>query len=288
MIKKIKSYVKKNKALLVVSDLDGTLLNSKGELTKYTIQVIKKFIKQGNIFCLATARPFRSTSQIYEQLGLKSICVNYNGASMDNPYDKYFSGINYMFSVDIAKTILNDPEILSEICNIVIENENKSYIWKEYKSKQKFKRLLDWFHIKNLNNIVFGDEIRKIQFNPHTINLIIPIKSNSFVINKLMSLYETLNIKIYEMDSKYRVIEIGVKIANKGHALEYLSAFYGIDISHTIAFGDTDNDIELLQTARFSFAMSNGTNTAKSAAKFITLKSNDNNGVAKTLLSFIK
>lgn len=288
MKKDIKLYVKKNKSLLALSDLDGTLLNSKGNLTKYTIRIIKQFIEQGNIFCLATARPFRSTMQIYEQLGLKTICVNYNGAYMFNPYDEYFSGINYMFNVKIAHNILNDIEIINGVSNIIIENEDRSFIWKKVKNKKFMQETIDWFHIKDEKNIIYGEEIKKIAFNPRTINLIIPIKNDIFVINKIMSLYETLSIKNYQMNNKYKVIEIGVKIATKGHALQYLSAFYGIDNSHTIAFGDTDNDIELLQNARFSFAMSNGSNTAKSAAKFITIESNNNNGVAKTLSKFLK
>ena len=60
---------------MVIIDLDGTLLNSEGKVSKFTEKTIKQCIKQGNIFCIATARPFRSTSAIYEQLNLKSIAL---------------------------------------------------------------------------------------------------------------------------------------------------------------------------------------------------------------------
>ena len=288
MKKSTNSFVQKNKALLVVCDLDGTLLNSEGKVSKFTEQTVKQFIKQGNIFCIATARPFRSTSLIYDQLNLKSICVNYNGASLSNPHDQYFSGINYMFSVNIAQTILNDKKILNSVIDIVLENENATFIYKKIKNKELLDKIHNWFHIFNKKNIIYGDDIKNIQFNPHTISFVTHISENVNVINRLMSLYETLSIKNYEIDKEYSIIEIGIQIASKGHALEYLSAFYGIDMSHTIAFGDNDNDVELLQKARFSFAMLNGSKTSKFAAKFITTKSNDEDGVAKTLLSFIK
>lgn len=288
MKKAVDTFVQKNKALLVVCDLDGTLLNSEGKVSKFTEKTIKQFIKQGNIFCIATARPFRSTSAIYEQLNLKSICVNYNGASLSNPHDQYFSGINYMFSVNIAQTILNDKKILKNVINIVLENENATFIYKKIKNKELLNKIHNWFHIYSNNNIIYGNEIKNIQFNPHTISLVTHISKNVFIINRLMGLYEILSIKTYEIDEEYNIIEIGIPIASKGHALDYLSAFYGIDMSHTIAFGDNDNDVELLQKARFSFAMLNGSNTSKFAAKFITTKSNDEDGVARTLLSFLK
>lgn len=284
----MKKFVKKNKSLLVVSDLDGTLLNSEGKLSRFTISVVRKFVKQGNIFCIATARPFRGAKEFYDQLKLDSICVNYNGATLINPKDENFSGINYMFSKHIAWNILNDNSIMNNVQNVIIENENTSYIWKKPKTKEQLMQILNWFHIEDKDNINYGDEIKNIKFNPHTINFIISKKNGFDTINKLMISCETLAIKTYEMDEEFKVIEIGIKIANKGQALKYLSDFYGVDMSHTIAFGDNNNDIELLQNARFSFAMLNATNTAQFAAKFITKKDNDSDGVANTLLSFLK
>lgn len=284
----MKKFVKKNKSLLVVCDLDGTLLNSEGKISKFTIAVVKKFVREGNIFCIATARPFRGAREFYDALKLQSICINYNGATLVNPTDPYFSGINYMFSKHIALNILNDSSIMNNVQNVIIENENESYIWKRPKTKEQLQQILNWFHIQESKNIQYGDVIKNIQFNPHTINFIIS-KNNSFqTINKLTICCETLAIKTYEMNDDYRVIEIGIKIANKGQALKYLSDFYGIDMSHTIAFGDNNNDVELLQNARFSFAMLNANTTAQFSAKFITKKDNNNDGVANTLLSFLK
>ncbi len=288
MKKNTLSFVQTNKSLLVVCDLDGTLLNNQGLLSKFTINTIRKFTKEGNIFCIATARPFRSTYKIYEQLGLNSICVNYNGASLDNPRDINFSGINYMFSVDIARTLLNDEIINNNIDNMIIENEDLSLILNHMKDEYLKSQIQTWFHIDENSNIIYGNAIKKIDFNPHTINLIVNNKNIVTVINRIMSLYETLTIKYYELCANYKVVEIGISIATKGHALEYLSSFYGIDISHTIAFGDNDNDIELLRKARFSFAMLNGKESSKIAAKFITEESNDEDGVAKTLARFLR
>lgn len=58
---------------LILTDLDGTLLNSKEELSKLTVDVIKKIASLGHIVCIATGRPLRSSIQIYRKLGLKSV-----------------------------------------------------------------------------------------------------------------------------------------------------------------------------------------------------------------------
>lgn len=53
--------MKKQKPFLIACDLDGTLLNSAGELTPETIERIKEIINQGHIFCIVTGRPIRGT-----------------------------------------------------------------------------------------------------------------------------------------------------------------------------------------------------------------------------------
>jgi len=66
-------------------------------------------------------------------------------------------------------------------------------------------------------------------------------------------------------------------------ALRYLSSYYGIPLENCFAFGDGDNDAEMLKTAYFGFAMKNASNTAKLIAKNITEKTNNDNGEAHEL-----
>lgn len=70
----------KNNRYLIVSDLDGTLLNNKGELDQLTIKVVKKLINNGHIFCILTGRPIETSLPIYRQLGLKHLLSNHNGS----------------------------------------------------------------------------------------------------------------------------------------------------------------------------------------------------------------
>jgi hydroxymethylpyrimidine pyrophosphatase-like HAD family hydrolase len=69
-------------------------------------------------------------------------------------------------------------------------------------------------------------------------------------------------------------------------ALKYLSSYYGIPLENCLAFGDGDNDAEMLRTAFFGFAMKNGSTTAKLSARYMTQNTNNQDGVALELKKF--
>lgn len=68
--------------------------------------------------------------------------------------------------------------------------------------------------------------------------------------------------------------------ASKANGLARLCDYYGIDISRTVAFGDSMNDIEILQAAGIGVAMGNGLKELKEAADYVTADIDDD-GVYK-------
>ncbi|MCQ2747982.1 MAG: HAD hydrolase family protein [Mycoplasmoidaceae bacterium] len=71
-------------------------------------------------------------------------------------------------------------------------------------------------------------------------------------------------------------------------ALRYLSVYYDIPLERCFVFGDNHNDVEMLETAGQSYAMKNGSATAKKAAKHITTHNNHEQGVARELNKIFK
>jgi HAD superfamily hydrolase (TIGR01484 family) len=98
--------------ILVACDLDGTLLRDNNTISKETEKIIKKFTSRGNIFCIATGRPMRAAIQYYNQLGLNSLLVNYNGSYISNPSNKFYTHLNLGFSNTILRKIFNNNKIL--------------------------------------------------------------------------------------------------------------------------------------------------------------------------------
>ncbi|MBW3080378.1 HAD family hydrolase [Bifidobacterium saguinibicoloris] len=76
--------------------------------------------------------------------------------------------------------------------------------------------------------------------------------------------------------------EILIPGVDKGTALMKVSQRLGVPLSDTIAIGDSDNDLEMIQTADIGVAMGNGTEAVKSVAD-MTAPNVDNNGLAAVL-----
>ena len=65
---------------LIAIDLDGTTLNNDSKLSLLTIKTLRLLDRMGHLVCIVTGRPFRTSKDIYYQLGIQSPMVNFNGA----------------------------------------------------------------------------------------------------------------------------------------------------------------------------------------------------------------
>ena len=69
---------------LAVSDFDGTLLSTKGEVSKQTISTIQSFVSRGGVFSVCTGRMTGSIIGILQNLGIYGYVISYNGAEICN------------------------------------------------------------------------------------------------------------------------------------------------------------------------------------------------------------
>ena len=88
-------------------------------------------------------------------------------------------------------------------------------------------------------------------------------------------LKDKLDKTLVPVVSSVEWLDIMDKRLNKGLALDTLQKHFGIKKSETMAFGDFNNDIELLKEADYSFAMQNATDAVKNAANYIAPSNND-------------
>ncbi len=76
---------------LIAIDIDGTLINSKHEITPFTKEVIHNVRKQGICVALCTGRPFLGAQRYVKELGLdlqEEYLITYNGALVQNTFTK--------------------------------------------------------------------------------------------------------------------------------------------------------------------------------------------------------
>lgn len=87
---------------------------------------------------------------------------------------------------------------------------------------------------------------------------------------------------IYVTSSVDYLVEVAEESTNKCRALEELLKREGLTLEETAAFGDADNDVEMLRCAGVGIAMGNGSSVCKDAADYVT-RSNDTEGISYAL-----
>lgn len=287
MQKKIKKVGTRDR-FLIVSDLDGTLLNSKSQLSLRTVNTVKALTDLGHVVVLATGRPYRASYNFYDQLHLDTIMVNHNGAKISHPYDSEFEPIHFMFKKDILIELLKDVNIVKFVRNILVENNYGSFFFKTPKKDIEKEMLLEHFHVDR------NSEIKYIESDFSNLSgdifaALIQLNDNKDIdelIYNIKSLTSTLIARSWSIPSLGQIIEINSIFSTKGTALKFLSSYYGIPLDRCMTFGDGDNDHEMLTKAYYGFAMRNGSTTAKLSARFLTRFDNEHDGVAWELENF--
>ncbi|WP_163972022.1 Cof-type HAD-IIB family hydrolase [Oceanobacillus halotolerans] len=265
---------------LIALDLDGTLLTDNKEITAKTSQVLQQAMDEGHIVVIATGRPHRASIHYYHNLGLKTPMVNFNGALLHHPTDKKWDALhNPMPNRTALKIVdacydLNVKNLLAEVMDNVYLDQYDEEIMKIFQSTPQDAP----FTIGSLKS--------KLQEDPTSL-LIHPKEDH---INELRSHLDNYHAELIEhrkWGAPWNIIEIVKKGMNKAVGLQKIAYYYGIPKDRIIAFGDEDNDLEMIDYAGVGVAMGNAIDELKSIAKHIT-KTNEENGVGTFLEEYLK
>ena len=262
---------------VIAVDMDGTLLNSKKEISFLTKRYLQKISKKGHIVVLASGRPPRSMLGYYNELGLKTPIIFYNGGLCYNPNDKNFPKKEIVFPNEIVRDL--DEQFAPYISNSMCETHDTIFVDKEDKFLDRF------FWYKNMN-VTTGKIGEILSINPYTYILrTVENMEQSPVLLDVMKKYPDMCIRFWS-GSPY--FELFFNETSKAARLLEIAEYYNIPKERIIAFGDADNDIQMLEAAGWSVAMKNGKPAVKNAAKLVSVKDNDHNGIYYTLKKYFK
>lgn len=263
---------------LVAVDIDGTLLDSKGNLSLNTIEVINEGIKKGMIFTISTGRPIQGVRPLIEKLeiGMDMPLITYNGAMliMANSGD-------VLFEQDL------NPEDASNIINLGKQFGTLTMVWSNNKlyASELGEKAFKYSSITGVNPILLEDEnkivtsgITKILWYDH-VEVI-----NRYIRQIQLGRYLSANVN-YHTSQPYFLEFVHID-ASKAKAMGKLGEYYGIEQKEMIAIGDGLNDLSMIEYVGLGVAMSNANNTVIERADYITL-SNDEDGVAHVIRKFI-
>lgn len=262
---------------LIALDLDGTLLKNDKTISEKTKGVIKKARDDGHIVMIATGRPYRASEMYYRELDLDTPIVNFNGAFMHHPKDHNWGYYHEPLDVKVAKDIVEACRSF-HFHNIIAEVMDDVYF--HYHDE----KLLDIFSFGN-PKITTGDLVNFLKDSPTSML----IHSEKEDLNLIRSHLDSLHAEVIEQRSwgaPFPIIEI-IKIGlNKAVGLKKAAEYYDIPPERIIAFGDEDNDLEMLEFAGYGVAMGNAIDQVKTISKDVTL-SNEEDGVGVFLADLL-
>lgn len=246
---------------LVVSDLDGTLLNSKHEVSNLFFKLFEELKKQDIIFVAASGRPFYSITTKLSPIKDEIIIVAENGGiAMKQDLLLLSTPLNTSKLQEITKIIEANPKINPIYCT-----KTKAYF--SSKSEQSVIETLQEYY----PNFQIITEVDNIKEDIIKITLYHTKDSETYIYPYFKEFETNYDVKI---SGKY-FLDISDKLANKGHAINLIQEKYNITPNQTLAFGDYNNDLEMLKLATYSFAMANAHQNVIKVANYKTKSNND-------------
>ena len=262
---------------LIAIDLDGTTLNNESKISTKTAATLKKAIDAGHYVSIATGRPYRMSHQFYKELNLKTPMVNFNGALVHLPEQKWAGERETLIKREIVFDILAQKQALN-LDFIAAENKETFFI-----------DSLDFYDSKFFaapateNNLL---STKNLTTDPTSLLVRTQTQYAQQVSDSLMSQYgEFVDVRTW--GGPTAILEIVSKGIQKAKGVHQVADYLNISKENVVAFGDEHNDLEMLEYAGWGVAMSNGTDELKQVANDVTQKSNQEDGLADYLEAYL-
>lgn len=269
---------------IIASDLDHTVLNEKSELTSYTQSVLEQVRKQGIHFIPCTARNYHDLPDYFTNNHLYPYVVCNNGGDIvDNITKKRI--LNHAIDIKTVKELLNILKQYSPYWTLSTNKGSFTLIdLYDYKLQEgtdlmyceylKTKRIL----VKSYEDILNDKRIQVYKVQTYLLDPSIKDKVKCDIESKLTNVGVTT--------SSLHNIEITDPLATKGNALRFIMNHINIDASSAMAFGDNYNDIPLIESVKYGYAVNNAVKELKECAIDV-IDFNYNDGVAKKIMEHI-
>ena len=269
---------------MIATDMDGTLLDGQGQLDLPRLTTILDELEQRDIrFVVATGNEIGRMRKLFgPELTNRITFVVANGARIFEGEDKiveqhwdrhlvqnvleYFAGRERDYH--LVANLQNGPHTLEgmdfPIVNRIMTEERAKEFYRQIHFLSDFQELDKEAVIK--------------------MSIVVDEEQTSSVTQRINQDFAG---RLNAVTSGYGAIDLLPRGIHKGWGLRSLMERWKIDADQIMAFGDSENDLEMLELAGYSFAMENGEEKVKRMAKYIA-PSNDEAGVLQVLEQYLK
>lgn len=286
---------------LVAIDLDGTLLNSYGEVSTENKKAIEEATNKGVSVVLASGRMPVSIKNLATELNINKYIICGNGTLIYDieedknvyeaflPKEKVLEIIKLCEDNSIYYNLYTETEVLAKSINYNIlyyNNENSNKPTQKRTNINIIENLYQYINnTPNLNilkmticdsdKIIFSGIVRKLK-----------MLSQIDVLDVEHMSKKTIKFGTQEVSLEYYYTEVSSKNADKWNAIEYLMQILNISPDEVMAIGDNANDRKMVENAGVGVAMGNSMLEANSIGD-VVVSDNNSNGVAEALKKYI-
>lgn len=253
---------------LIATDMDGTLLDDRKNLSPDFWDVEKQLFDKGILFAVASGRQFHNLAKVFGPTADRTIFIAENGS-----YGAYQGKELFRMALDwssvldfirIGRAVPNTGMVVSGKNFAYVEGTNPHFVDEVHRHHDKLKIVDDLTQVDDVVLKFTMCDFEDIVGNtyPHFGHL-----SQDFTV--------VISGK-YWMD----ITDIS---ANKGTALRRVQEHFGITKDETMVFGDYLNDIQMMAGAKYSYAMKNAHADILKIASHVTEWDNNEYGVTETI-----
>ena len=261
---------------LIISDFDGTLVNSQNTVSDRVRQSIDEYVSSGGIFAVCTGRMLCSILPRVRELKLKGLVAAYQGSVIAD--------------IESGKLLRKNSLSVDDCVEICAFIEKHNYSCNTYSDEVLY------------TNLPVGDKLLTVYETITGVKAVnvdgamsMFVKANNLACNKITflvnpdergRLYSLLRTEFSDRFdvtcSAAVLVEISPKGDDKGVALKYIADYFGIDLSSTVAIGDNLNDLPMIKIASVGVAVGNAVDELKKEADYVSV-SNNEDAVAKII-----
>ncbi len=282
---------------LLALDIDGTTLNSRGEIPDANRAAIRAAEAKGVLVTIATGRRFRDAQPVGIDLGLNAPLITHNGALLkyaDTEETVACSLLSKSASIEIVSVgkdyggdalVSTDPHGHGTLLYDRVSDDNlplKKYLrWSEGLHGGEAGRQ-GVAHVQKLEDILHEQDVVHISFSGSCAAMSAMLSILARELGNTVTILPTIYPQL-----DFTLIDILPPDASKGHGVAKLAEINGLTPENVMAVGDNFNDLEMLEYAGTAVVMGNADQRLLERPKFYTTLSNDEGGVAFAIERFI-
>lgn len=268
---------------ILFSDIDGTLVTDDKSMTSLNRAALDRFLESGGIFSISTGRALSGASRLMQHLGFQNrqgcYIMAYNGGQI---YDA-FHGETLM-----RRGIPSDDVREAVACAMDYGIHIQGYTDSEVIAERIGTDLEQYCSLQHLPPKIVPDIADALeQAGTQTCKLLaIDFRHPERITGFRAYLGSRFEGRLDIFQSNAWLLEIVPHGVSKGNGLRYLADALHISVDRTIAAGDAENDIPMIEAAGTGCAMQNADASLKHIADYVTARDNNSSGIAEILCRF--